>query len=361
MPSASPAGPSKRTRAGAAIRYATAAAAAIVLVSLGSLSARQPAPMLPPAAMRAVELGWLQWERRDPENLAIAQRHFALTIRLAPNDARGYAGMAAVAGIRADRAKPGTEQRHWLREALDYASKALARDPHNADAVDVRGLVALEKNDWRAADGIFRQAQALDEGNPYAHIWRGMALMDEGRLDEGRREFVRGEELDPQSKIAASWLGTALYNERAYDAAAEQFRSVLELDPRDAGAIVELARIDEVHRDYDRALARLRSPAARIPAEERDPMVARLDALRGRVTQARREFAAVSRRAAKHADPLEIAATQLVLGDRGAALATLKKLSTSSKYHEVNRSLEWDVRFDALRHLALENHVAQTD
>jgi len=93
-----------------------------------------------------------------------------------------------------------------------------------------------------------------------------------------------------------------------------------------------------------------------IPRESRVMAGARLAALLGRREQARREFASL-RLAHKHVDPVEVAATQLALGDDRGALNTLRR-QPAEKRDYISQRLRLDVRFGALRRLALESGAA---
>jgi len=339
-----------------AARWAAVAAAIFILASSAGAALHTTRAALPVEAERVYQLGRLEWERRDTASLKRAEDYFRETTRLAPSDARGYAGLAAVEVIRGDYSDDKAYIRAAFKRADGYVRAALARDWHNADAYDVLALIAeMEPHGKERAEGYFQRALALDPANAYAHIWRGIALVDQDRLEEARSELVLGERLDPISKTAARWLGSVEYDRRAFDAAAEQFRSVLVLDPRDTDAALSLAFIDEARGNYRGALLRLKRFGSVIPRESRTMLAARLVALLGRRDEARRQFAAL--RWSKHVDPLEVAATQLALGDRRAAAETLRR-QPAEKRDYVNQRLKWDVRFDALRRLALETGTA---
>ena len=344
-------------RSGWFVRWASLAAASFALAGSAGAALHTARAPLPVAAERAYQLGRLQWERRDGASLKIAGAYFRETVRLAPSDAGGYAGLAMVEVIRGNYSDDKAFVRGAFGRADVYARAALARDWRNADAYSVLALIAeMQPNGKIRAEKLFRQALALDPLNAYAHIWLGICLVNQNRLDEARTEFVAGEQLDPISKIAARWLGSVEYDRRAFDVAAEQYRSVLLLDPRDEEAALSLAFIDEARGDYRAALARLRRFQSIISRESRVMAEARLAALLGRREQARHEFASL-RLAHKHVDPVEIAATQLALGDGRGALNTLRR-QPAEKRDYISQRLRLDVRFGALRRLALESGAA---
>ena len=351
-------------RLGWVARWAALGFAAVITLGVARGAANGPLERrFPQAAAEAYARGVLLWERRDRRSLASADREFRRAVDLAPRDARGYAGLALVAAVRASRmdskGKDMSAQNALYARATEFVRETLARDPHNADAFDVLGLIAeLRDRDMLRAERSFLRAQALDERNVYGHVWRGILLLNTGRLDEALAELGRGEQLSPGSLTAASWLASAEYYRRDFDAASREFRTVLEIDADNAEAKMYLAVIDEARHDYVRAEERLLGLSAHVPVEERAPMLARLDALRGRYQSARGRLAEI--RTAKDVDPVELASAQLAVGERGAALATLRRQPVS-KRADIRNVLRWDVRFAALRQFALENRVESVD
>ena len=357
-------------RHGPGLAQALARAAAIALCSLtlaatAGLASHQPSRALSPQIARVLQLGWLQWERRNDPGFNAAERYFVAVVKAVPDDARGYAGLAAVSVIRGDYADR-KKSKPFYSAAARYARQALDRDPRNADAYDVLGLIAFDQcQDLAAADSLFRRAQSIDPNNAYAHVWRGIALMHAGRLEEATDEFGIGEVLDPGSKTAARWLGLAKYNARAFDEAAEQFRTVLELDPRDMETVLYLAYVDEARGEYGRAIARLNAARGIVSKSSRLTALARLAALTGDAAAARRDLAAAERQpgGGEHLDVAEIASVQLAMGDRTAALATLAAVAKKSAWDraEAALSLRWDVRFAALREAARSSNLASIE
>jgi DNA-binding winged helix-turn-helix (wHTH) protein/Tfp pilus assembly protein PilF len=354
-PEPAPAPPAKAARAIARWAFAAVVGFALLEIAGASLHAANAAP--PAEALRAFQLGRLAWERRDPHSLDLAQQYFGRTVHLAPGDARGYAGLAAVEAIRGDRSEHGRMMGVHFARAEQYARSALARDWRNADAYDVLGLVAEERHDSKRAESFFQNAQTLDATNAYAHIWYGVLLAGRDKLDEARGELVRGELLDPESRTAARWLGGVEYERRAFDAAAEQFRTLLAFEPRDVESVLYLADIDEARHEYGRAFARLVAYQSLIPRGQRITAMARLEALRGQRAAGLRRFANLG--SAKGVDRVELAATELALGNGPAALRTLRT-SPAGDRDSIARTLRRDARFDALRRLALERAVGMT-
>jgi len=327
-------------------RAAGFAVCSLALAATAGFASHQPSHPLTPQVARVLQLGW-----------------FTAVVNAAPDDARGYAGLAAVAAIRGDYSDHKGQSKPFYDAAARYARRALDLDPRNADAYDVLGLLEFDQcQDVVAADSLFRRAQSIDPDNAYAHVWRGIAMMHAGRLDEATNEFATGELLDPGSKTAARWLGFAMYNAHDFDRAADQFRTVLELDPRDMETVLYLAYVDEARGDYGRAIARLKSAEGVVSKPVRLAALARLAALTGDAASARRDLAAAQHQkdGMEHLEAAEVASVQLAMGDRSAALATLATMAKKSAWDraEAALALRWDVRYAALRQVARSSNIA---
>lgn len=354
----SPARAARRRTGILALRWAAFAFAAAF--SLGATSSvdvsPQPSP-LPTVAAEDYARGMLQWERRDDLALRNAEREFRRTIALAPNDARGYAGLALVDVIRADDEDSSAASKRFLADTARNARNALARDRRNADAYAALGLAQNVAHDPRKANALLARAEMLDPHNVYAHLWRGMILLSEGELNEALPELARAEQYGPNSKRAAYWMGRGEYGLHDFARAAEQFRTALEIDPNDDLAALGLFEIDEARHDYAGAERRLDALKGRLARKEWRPMAAMLEALRGEVTRARIDLAAVDRSHVDDLDGLDLAAAQLALGDRRGALATLRAIKPEARVMAAS-VLRLDPRYEALARLARENGAA---
>jgi tetratricopeptide (TPR) repeat protein len=146
------------------------------------------------ALLRAVELrpdliaGWinlaqLERERRRPvEAEAHLRKAFAL------NPAQVETHIAWCQFRAAERDQAGAWQ--WLRWAL-------ARQPENAEAVNMHGILLHNEGCFAEAGEVFERAESL--GNRAAASNRGNSLMDMGRMDEALRAHETAVESDPQS------------------------------------------------------------------------------------------------------------------------------------------------------------------
>jgi adenylate cyclase len=171
------------------------------------------------------ELGGLS---EESEKKALS--YFAQAIILDPKYARAHAGLADAYVFMADwfmepkeafsRAKAAAEQAVDLDRTLPEAHTSLA-------------FVRLHYDwDWKAAEGEFARAIALNEKNALAHALHAHVPVALGRFDEAVAECKRAVELDPLSAFLNTELASVLRFSRKHAQSVEQCQRVLQLDPR---------------------------------------------------------------------------------------------------------------------------------
>jgi tetratricopeptide (TPR) repeat protein len=162
-------------------------------MNLGSLMREQGREAYAEAALlRAVELrpdlvsGWinlavLERERRCPVE---AEAHLRKAFSLNPEQVQTLVAWCQFRAAEGDAA--GAWQ--WLRWALD-------RDPKNAEAVNMHGILLHNEGRFAEAVEIFQQAEAL--GSRAAASNRGNSLLDMGCMDEALQAHEQAVERDP--------------------------------------------------------------------------------------------------------------------------------------------------------------------
>ena len=162
-------------------------------MNLGSLLREQGREVYAEAALqRAVELrpelvsGWV--------NLAILERE-----RSRPKEAEGYLRKAfalnpeqveTLVAWCQFRAAEGDQAGAW-----QWLRWALTREPENAEAVNMHGILLHKEGRYAEAVEIFERAEAL--GSRPAASNRGNSLLDMGRMDEALRAHETAVERDP--------------------------------------------------------------------------------------------------------------------------------------------------------------------
>ena len=199
-----------------------------------------------PEAYNAYLQGRHFYEQGSREGLEKAVSSYEEAIRLDPDYAPAWAGLAEARGQQASQGHMPFADGY--REARTAAERALALDPNLADAQEGLGSIQMWWDwDWAAADASYKRALALEPGNAKVLVGAGWLARTLGRFEEALTLYRRAAEVDPLSVWAHHSVGyTALYAGRLEEAAAA-LNKALELGPehplaRAALAVVYLAQ-----------------------------------------------------------------------------------------------------------------------
>lgn len=170
------------------------------------------------------------FNRSEPESYSRAIVMYNEALKLDPNYARAYAGLA---GCYAEMAffqiLLPTE---GFPSAKEAALAALRIDPNLAEArVPLAIVEAQYEWNWRAAESDFRRAIELIPNDDYAHAEYALLLAAIGRADESIAEARRAGELSPLGQRANHELPWMYYLARRYDAAIQLYRKGLDAEP----------------------------------------------------------------------------------------------------------------------------------
>ncbi len=170
-------------------------------------------------------------QRRTREDLLEAIRYCEKAIEEDRNYALAYAGLADAydnLGVRGYIAP--IEGR---RKAEEAARKALALDENLAEAHGALGLtyILFAPSNFSLGDRELRHAIELSPSSAVAHLYLGVSLARQGRLDESLEELPKARELDPLSSIIARLAALPYYLKRDYVRALELLRQANELGP----------------------------------------------------------------------------------------------------------------------------------
>jgi adenylate cyclase len=173
--------------------------------------------------------GRYYWNERMRDSNDKAVKCFEEAVKLDPNYALAYSGLADCYLIRSDRG--------WLspREAVPkgkaYALRAIELDPRLAEGHASLGLAFLQEWAWQKADREFEKAIELNPSYASAHQWYGVHLWMAGRYEEAKERTERASELDPLSSVIAGNLWIRLLTLGKRDQAMEQFGRLVRLNP----------------------------------------------------------------------------------------------------------------------------------
>jgi serine/threonine protein kinase/Tfp pilus assembly protein PilF len=205
---------------------------------------------------QAYELYWkgrYHWNQRKADDINQAIKYFQDAIKLDPQYALAYTGLAdcyvlgSVLQLSPKEAMP---------LALDATQKALSIDDQLAEAHTSLAKIKLSYAwDWPGAEAEFKQAIRLNPGYATAHQWYGVYLSEMGRHDESIRERTTAQELDPLSPSIATGLGRALFWARRYDDSIQRLQTALPKDPNYSDTFWSLGLAYEQKRMYAEAIA----------------------------------------------------------------------------------------------------------
>jgi len=184
------------------------------------------------------------------------------------------------------------------------AARLLAKDPHDLDALEIRALVAVERNDHRTAeealrlaiaiapkrrwaygdlarlllrlgrgDGaeqVARAALAADADNPDAHAMLGSILASGEKWLDAAAHLERAIALAGPHPQLLSVLGQALLRQERLDDARSALEAALAADPNALEALVYLAELEERLGRFDAAMRRLDTAEAIAHAQGSD-------------------------------------------------------------------------------------------
>lgn len=284
------------------------------------------------------------WNQKTAQGLKKAIEHFQQAIRVDPDYALAYTGLADSYAVMGSLGMISSQESR--RQAKAAATKALELDEALAEAH--ASLAWLDWWDWAGAEREFKRALELNPNDATARQWHAEYLAALGRFDEAIAEIRRALHIDPTSLTINAIAGQTYWVARRYDEAIEQCQKTLELDPNFflghhflAGAYAEKGR-------YEEALA----AAKKAKELEDNPITLYLigyiyatSGSRAEAEQVQRELIGISKR--KYVPSYNVAGLYATLGEREAAFAWLEKAVNAQEEHLI--WLKVDPHLDPLR------------
>jgi lipoprotein NlpI len=213
-------------------------------------------------------------------------------------------------------------------EAIALATKAIALDPKNADALRLRAGLYEATENYKDAIADLTQLIALDAKDAASYRRRGLVHFQLGKIDESIRDFDRFIELRPDAKASHWQRGISYYYAGRYDEGRQQFEGYQDFDSNDVENAVWrfmcMAKKD--------GLPRARAAILKIGDDRRVPMRQVYDLFKGDLKPA--DVLAAARAGDPSMDELNrrlfyahlyVGIYQELAGDRKAALDHLKQ------------------------------------
>jgi predicted O-linked N-acetylglucosamine transferase (SPINDLY family) len=136
-----------------------------------------------------------------------------------------------------------THQRGDLEHAAQLYRQILKRDPRNADALHLLGLIAHQQGKNHDAVELIEKSIKIEARNAVAHCNYGAALMELGRVDDAIASYDRALVIDPLHANAFVNRGLSLVHVGSHIEALESFESALRIDPRFLSALYNRAKL----------------------------------------------------------------------------------------------------------------------
>jgi tetratricopeptide (TPR) repeat protein len=265
--------------------------------------------------------------QRGAEANKKAIENFEEAIRLDPNFARAYAGLAYAYHLRFTGGPRMDGRIVWRIEqekARHAVNKALELDSNLAEAFAVRGAINTAYEwDFDAAEKDLTTALQSEPNNDIAHFANALLCAYRGRFEQALKEIETAMTIAPGAVSYENERGKILYFARRYDEAITQYGMSIELKP-DSGTIW-LSRAYEMKGYYAAAF----EPFLKT---ERDPQ--RVEAYRAAygtagwqgVQRKFIEFSKLDEQQGKVVNNYKMAITFAQLGEKEQALVYLNKL-----------------------------------
>jgi TolB-like protein/DNA-binding winged helix-turn-helix (wHTH) protein/Tfp pilus assembly protein PilF len=279
-----------------------------------------------PEAYEAYLKGRFFWNKRNKEAIYKSIEYFQEAIRLDPNYAAAYAGLADAYNITGCGLPAGLPMTEAGPKAKAAALKAVALDDSSAEAHTALGMeIQCFGSDLSTPEKEYQRAIALNPNYATAHHAYAVLLL-RWRDQEGLDQVQQALRLDPVSPNINGMFGDFLMETRQFDKAVEQFRRTVELDPQQYNSRVRLGFAYAVVHRYPEAETEFKK------AEEISPgsvnslgALAYVYGLEGKKTQAEKMLPEIKPLAVKAGHPWVVCLVYIGLGQKDEALRWLVK------------------------------------
>lgn len=210
-----------------------------------------------PQAYEAYLKGRHLWNRRTEDGMRKSIAHYEQAIRLYPQYAMAYAGVADSYVMLACRGM--VPAKDTFRKAKEAARKAIDLDSELGEAHGSLAHVRLHDWDWEGLEADFERAIDLNPAQAIVYYWYGEFLMSRGRPEEAIAVTQKAQQTDPLSPVIGSSLAMILYLARRYDQAAVVLERTREINPDHFLPHLRMGLIRIQQRKYDEAILELKT------------------------------------------------------------------------------------------------------
>jgi TolB-like protein len=195
--------------------------------------------------------------KRDYRELAQAVDLLERSVAKAPSFARAQANLSIAYTLYAQYSSAAPKPEYFAKATL-AAHRALAADPHSAEAFGALGLIVANHVEGGSETSVMllERSIALNPSFAAGHTWLGLGLRSSGRWREAERENRLALELDPRSLNIYTNLAWHLAAEGRFDESRTLLERKLEIAPESLTAQSELAGMDIITKRYAEARRR---------------------------------------------------------------------------------------------------------
>ncbi|WMI69361.1 helix-turn-helix domain-containing protein [Mangrovimonas sp. YM274] len=168
------------------------------------------------------------WHRRTEEDLKKSIYYFEEAIKIDPNYALAYAGLADSYNIMASWG--WFNKAEGYRKGREFALKALSIDDKLASAYAILGYISTWYDwNWRQAEKELKTAIELDPDYPIAYLSYAILLDILGKKKEAREQIDLALKFNPNSTIIYYMSSMIYYNNKEFDKSLEHLKKSEEI------------------------------------------------------------------------------------------------------------------------------------
>jgi tetratricopeptide (TPR) repeat protein len=301
-------------------------------------------------ALQAYQKGRFHWNKRTPQDARRAVELFEDAIRIDPNFALAYSGLAdSHIALGLGLLDGPSAPRDTIPKAKEAAAKAISIDENLGEAHASLALAEFFFDwNWTKAEEDYKRAISLNPNYTEAPHTYSHFLMSRGRVAESLAMSQRCLEIAPSDVILRVHLGWHYHNARQYDKAVEEYRRILESEPNSALTHRYLGLTYAAKKMYPEAIGELKRALSLAPGAA--AIVSELGyvyAASGKTAEAAGMVEDLKKMTGRYVSPVYFAMVAAGQGDRKAALDWLDKAYLDRSDLLVN--IHVDPVFDGLR------------
>jgi len=199
----------------------------------------------------------------NKRNLGDAESYFQAAIRIQPDYAAAWAGLAMLFAT----GEPGSLSTEDIASGERAAQEALRLDPTLGEARTALGKLHVRQWRWSDAEREARRALETSPDDATAHQWLGTLLLRIGRCDEALTQVQDGVRIDPLAPIVNEALGSVYLGCGRPTQAIDPVRLVVTMYPDIARSHRQLGTVLASTGDFDAGIPELRE-ALRLAPED---------------------------------------------------------------------------------------------